>query len=237
MITPDDFTEGARNLRFDEGPHTYFAGMAELTGTTSVLKGVGVSLDFEQLVEKKLLTAAQLAEAREKGKAAHAATHYYDEGSLKAGSVDPRIEPYLESWIGFRKATGFKPALLETPLWHPGLLLAGTIDRAGMFEGFEGCDPRDLYTVDIKLGDPDDAGAQWQTASYATMLALSIAQRSPWYSALLGVRPRYSVKLLETGKPGKLHRYDNTLQDWAEFCAFLTTFRRQHARRRQVVHA
>jgi hypothetical protein len=236
MITPDDFTPGARALRFDAEPHRYYTGITELTGCTSVLKGVGVSMDFEGLVERKLLTAAELAEKREIGKAAHAATHYYDEGSLRAETVDPRIEPYLQSWIGFREATGFKPALLETALWHPGLLLAGTIDRAGKFSKFEGCDPRDLYTVDIKLGDPDDAGAQWQTACYATMLSLSIARSSPWHQPLLGMRPRFSVQLQKNGHY-KLHRYDDTLTDWAEYTHMVTTYRRQHARRTAKVAA
>lgn len=236
MITPDDFTDGTRGIRFDPGPHTYHSGAIELLGTTSVLKGVGVSMDFEQLVEKKLLTATELAAKRELGKAAHAATHYYDEGTLQADTVDPRVEPYLQSWIGFRQATGFVPALLETVLWHPGLMLAGTIDRAGKFTGFEGCDPRDLYTVDIKLGHPDDAGAQWQTASYATMLSLSLKRSSLWFQPLLAVRPRYSVRLQANGHY-KLSRYDATLTDWAEFQAFVTTYRRQHARRREVARA
>lgn len=231
MIGPDDFTDGARGIRFDPEPHRYYSGVAELLGTTTVLRQAGVSMDFERLVADKLLTATELAEKRELGKAAHAATHFYDEGSLKADTVDPRVAPYLQSWIGFREATGFVPALLETVLWHPGLMLAGTIDRAGKFTKFEGCDPRDLYTVDIKLGDPEDAGAQWQTASYATMLSLSLRRTSPWFQPLLGVRPRYSVRLQANGHY-KLSRYDSTLTDWAAFTAFVTTVRCQHARRR-----
>lgn len=234
MITVSDFTDGTQGIRFDPEPHRYYSGAVELLGTTTVLRLAGVSMDFEQLVADKLLTAAELAEKRELGKAAHAASHFFDEGSLKADTVDPRVAPYLQSWIGFREATGFVPALLETVLWHPGLLLAGTIDRAGKFTKFEGCDPRDLYTVDIKLGEPEDAGAQWQTACYATMLSMSLRRTSPWYQPLLATRPRYSVRLQSNGHY-KLTRYDNTLTDWAEFSAFVTTVRRQHARRRAAV--
>lgn len=236
MITPADFTEGARNLRFDPAPHRYYSGLNELTGTTSVLKATGVSMDFEALVTRGFLTAAELAEKRELGHAAHAATHYYDEGSLRAESVDPRVLPRLQAWIDFREATGFVPALLETALWHPSLLLAGMIDRAGRFTKFEGCDPRDLYTVDIKLGDPEDAGAEWQTAAYATMLSVSLSGRSDWYAPLLGARPTYSVELQANGRY-KLHRYDRTLAAWSEYVSFLTTFRRQHARRTARVAA
>lgn len=233
MIGPDDFTPGATGIRFTADPHAYYSGAVRLTGTTDVLKGVGVSLDFERLVTEGKVTAEQLVEKRDVGKAAHLATHFYDDGTLVAGSVDGRVEPYLQSWITFRAETGFKPALLETVLWHPGLFLAGTIDRAGCFTQFAGFDPRDLVTVDLKLGDPDDAGAEWQTAAYATMLSLSIRQGSPWWQPLLGARPTVSVQLQANGRY-KLRTYLNTLRSWSEYTAFLTTYRRQHARRMAV---
>src|SRR5207248_265963 len=111
---------------------------------------------------------------RDVGRAAHVATHYFDEGTLDPRSVDPRVDGYLQAWIDFRESTGFVPVLLETPLHHPGLLFAGTIDRAGFFSKFDGCDPRQLFTVDIKCGDPGDAAAQWQTAAYAELLGVSL---------------------------------------------------------------
>lgn len=233
MITRDDLTDAAATgIRFDAGPHRYSAGATELPGVTTVLKQTGVSMDFERLVVEGKLTAEELEEKRALGQAVHAACHYYDEGTLVAGSVDARVEPGLQAWISFRADTGFTPALYETVLWHPGLMFAGTPDRFGLFHNFAQARPRDLHNVDIKLGDPEDAGAEWQTAAYAALLAISLSMRSPWYSALVGALPTYSVQLLPTGRY-KLHRYDDTLRRFSEFCSFLTTFRRQHARRQK----
>lgn len=231
LIPEVDFTPAWRALRFVENPHAYFAGGVELTGTTRVLKATGVAVDFERLVAEGKLLRGQLDEAREIGKALHLATHYYDANVLKAGSVDPRVEGGLQNWIDFRQLSGFTPVLLETVLWDPGQLLAGTIDRAGFFAHWDDADPRDLYTVDLKRGSAENAGARWQTAAYASMLALMIAPTSPFYDpAKLMTRPRYSVELPDEGRY-RLNRYDDTLRDWTEYKAFLTTFRRQHAQR------
>jgi hypothetical protein len=220
-------------LRFDEATHTYTLGQLVLPSVTQILKATGVSTDFDRLVEEGKLTRAQLLEKRELGRAAHMAAHYYDEGSLRPGTVDPRVEPYLEGWIKFREVTGFKPAILETALHHPGLLVSGTLDRAGRFERFEGCKPFDLYVVDIKLGDPEDAAAQWQTAAYAGLLQANLekSQGGPVDPMWLSVRPRFSVRLRDTGTYD-LKRYDNQVTDWQEFCQFVTTYRRQAVRRK-----
>jgi len=215
---------GTRALRFDAATHTYAVGLMPLPSVTQVLKAVGVSRDWSDV------PAEILAQKREIGIAAHLAAHFYDDGTLAASTVDPRVEPYLQSWIGFREFTGFLPALLETRLHHPGMFVAGTLDRAGCFTKFDGHDPNDLHIVDIKCGEPDDAGAQWQTAAYAELLAVNL-EKTPFLDPLwLRVRPRYSVQLLESGRY-KLRRYTDTFTEWMEFCAFVTTFRRQHARR------
>jgi hypothetical protein len=200
---------------------------------TQILKATGVSTDFDRLVADGKLTQTQLLEKRELGRAAHMAAHYYDEGSLNQNTVDPRVQPYLESWIKFREVTGFKPAILETALHHPGVLIAGTLDRAGRFERFEGCKPFDLYIVDIKLGDPEDAAARWQTAAYAELLAQNLERSGggPVDPLWLRIRPRFSVQLRATGGY-HLETYDDQATDWQEFCQFVTTFRRQRERRR-----
>lgn len=228
------FNGVARAVAYDPNGHRYTAGASALDHVTGILRGVGVSVDFERLVAEGKVTAAQLEEKRALGQAAHAATHYYDDNTLVAGSVDPRVEPYLQAWMHFRQVTGFVPALLETALWHPGLLIGGTLDRAGTFTSFVDADPRDLHTVDIKLGEPDDAAARWQTAAYAEFLALSLAPGFPGLDNIkMRMRKRYSVQLLPSGHY-KLHVYADVINDWLEFCAFVTTFRRQAVRRREV---
>jgi hypothetical protein len=212
-------------LTFDPLLHRYFVGTMQLSSVTQVLKACGISRDWSD-VPLDVLEAK-----RALGQAAHAAAHYYDDGSLRAETVDDRVTPYLQAWIDFRTQTGFTPSLLETPLHHPGLMFAGTLDRAGCFEKFERCDPRDLYILDIKTGDPDDAGAEWQTAAYAELLSMNLSRHSPFYASVdFRLRPRYSVRLWDDGRY-TLAKYPDSLRNWTEFTHFLSTFRRQHAQR------
>lgn len=225
FLSLDDFVSNHGTLRFDAPTHTYHVGTTPLPSVTQILKACGISRDWSDV------PADILEQKRAIGQAAHIAAHYYDEGTLVAGTVDDRVTPYLQAWIDFCAFTGFRPSLLETPLHHPGLLIAGTLDRAGCFEKFEGCDPRDLYIVDIKTGEPDDAGAEWQTAAYSEMLAVNLAKHSPFYASVdFRLRQRYSVRLCDDGRY-KLRTYPDTLRNWTEFTQFVTTFRRQHAQR------
>lgn len=220
-----------QQLRFDEAAHRYSIGAEELVHVTRILKATGVTLDFERLVADGKLRAEDLIYKRDLGRAVHIATHYYDEGSLRRDSItNPAIEIGLQAWIDFRAATGFTPVMLETALHHPALRVAGMNDRAGYFTKFSDHSPNDLLTVDIKLGDPEHAGAQWQTAAYAEFLAV-LLEKFPGFDAFsFRLRPRYAVQLLETGK-WKLHKYPNHASDWRDFQHFITTYRRQHAQR------
>lgn len=220
----------AQQLQFDEPAHRYTKGGRELVHVTHVLKKTGVSLDFERLVVEGKLTADELAYKRDLGRAAHMATHYYDEGTLLRGTVSIAVEPRLQAWIDWRERTGFVPVMLETPLHHPGLLIAGTNDRAGYFTKFSDHSPSDLITVDLKLGEPESAGAQWQTAAYAEFLAVLLEQFPGFDAFAFRLRPRYAVQLLDTGK-AKPHKYPNHASDWRDFQHFITTYRRQHAQR------
>lgn len=234
FLTADDFTAIAAALTFRPEPHTYQVGLTQMPSVTQILKAVGVSVDFERLVERGQLLAAVLNEKRAVGQGVHLATHYYDLGALDRSALDPRIEPYLQAWVDFREATGFVPTLLETPVHHPGLLIAGTLDRAGTFTKFEGCQPHDLHIVDIKCGDPEDAAARWQTVAYAEMLSLALRKdvflRSGGEAAFR-LRPRYSVRLDADGR-WNLSTYKDYLNDWRDFKHFCTTFRCQVAQRR-----
>lgn len=233
FLTAADFTVIARAVTFEPTGHAYWVSThGPMPSVTGILKAVGVSLDFERLIERGQLTRLELDEARAIGQAVHMATHYYDEGTLAASSVDPRAEQGLQNWIDWRALTGFVPVLLETPLWHPGLLIAGTVDRVGFFTKLETWQPHDLTTVDLKWGDPVSAGAQWQTMFYQEMVSLALAPLSVWAPGPAGlrIRPRYSVHL--QGPRAALHRYGDGLRDWADCLAFVTTYRRQLARRR-----
>lgn len=224
QITSKDWSPGMGLLRFDAAAHRYFCGDLELPGVTRILRQVGVSSDFHDV------PADVLNAKRDLGTAVHMAAHYYDDGTLDPKTVDPRVTPYLDAWHDFRNMTGFTPVLLETPLWHSGLLIAGTIDRAGYFAKFPNADPSKLYAVDIKCGDPDDAGAKWQTAAYSEMLSACLDRSSPFADPMMRTRPTFSVKLNDNGTY-RLYSYPDTLRNWSEFTHFVTTFRRQHPSR------
>jgi hypothetical protein len=110
------------------------------------------------------------------------------------------------------------------------LKVAGTNDRAGYFRWFEGHASNELLTVDIKVGDPESAGARWQTAAYAEFLAVALESFLGFDAFAFRLRPRYAVELCETGRY-KLHKYANHASDWRDFSHFVTTYRRQHAQR------
>lgn len=224
------FPSWCERLQFDEPAHRYTLDGRELAHVTRILKAVGVSLDFERLVVERKITAEDLAYKRDLGRAAHMATHYYDEGTLERETVGIAVEPRLQAWVDWRARTGFTPVMLETPLHHPTLLVAGMNDRAGYFAKFEGHSPNDLITVDLKLGDPEDAGAQWQTAAYAEFLAVALEQHPGFDAFTFRLQPRYAVQL---GADGRAHhtKYPNHASDWRDFQHFVTTYRRQHAQR------
>lgn len=220
----------ARGPQFEELGHRYVGDGHEVPHVTGILKSVGVSLDFEQLVRDGIIKASTLDYQRELGRAVHMATHYYDEGSLIPDTVSAPVEERLQKWIDWRARTGFTPILLETALWHPVVCVAGMNDRAGYFRHYQGHSPDDLITVDIKLGDPEDAGARWQTAAYQEFLAFALEHYPGFDANALRLRPRYSVELPAEGR-AKQHPYPNHPSDWRDFQHFVTTYRRQHCRR------
>lgn len=224
------FPTWAERLQFDEPAHRYTLDGRELAHVTRILKACGVSLDFEALVSTGKISHEDLLFKRDLGRAAHMATHYYDEGTLRRETVSHAVEPRLQAWIDWRERTGFTPLMLETALYHPTLLVAGTNDRAGYFSRFEGHSPTDLITVDLKLGDPEDAGAQWQTAAYAEFLAIALEQQPGFDAFKFRLQPRYAVQLLPEGRAHHV-KYTNHVGDWRDFQHFVTTYRRQHAQR------
>lgn len=76
---------------------------------------------------------AQLESAAQRGTAVHAATVELDKhGTVE---VDDTILPYVQAYALFLREHRVQWELTEHPLAHPGLLYAGTIDRAGWVDG------------------------------------------------------------------------------------------------------
>lgn len=152
-----------------------------------------------------------LEHAAERGTAVHAATQTLDEtGSVE---ISDEYTPYLEAYAQFRREHTVDWFYIEKPLAHPGMLYAGTIDRAGLVDGVS-------CILDIKTtGVVKKSLVKAQLNGYKKL------------TETIGFRPEklYCLQLLKTGK---YRLYDTTIDD-AEFVACYTlhqTMKKRHSR-------
>lgn len=145
-------------LAFEEDAHRYVLDGQPIPSVTQVLTENGLREAF--------LTVRPdvLERARQRGIAAHAAAHYYDEGDLDESTVDPVVAPYLEAWKAFRAERKVEVLALEQRVADPIWRFAGTIDRILRVPGVRG-----EIIADIKTGDA--SGVAYQTAAYEMLAA------------------------------------------------------------------
>jgi len=117
-------TEG--RFTFDEEAHEYFLDERLIPSVTTLLQEVGL-IDISKFPDIEFY--------RERGKAVHSATEFWDKGTLDEDSVEERIVPYLDAYKRFRQETGFVPDATELPGYSESLWCAGTLDKIGMFNG------------------------------------------------------------------------------------------------------
>lgn len=92
---------------FDADSHIYtIEGDREVPGCTRVIDTAG-------LVNYRFVRPDILERKSRLGREAHRVTKLYDDGRLDFSTVDSRVEPYLESWIAFKRQTGFVSELRE----------------------------------------------------------------------------------------------------------------------------
>ena len=106
-------------FRFKADTHTYFVGTRPVPAITTVLRASG------RVKEGPWFKP----EHRERGKAVHLATLYFDLGLKQL--VDPRWEGYFEGYVKFARETRPRWRELEQPRLHRKLGYAGTPDRIG----------------------------------------------------------------------------------------------------------
>ena len=114
------------SFTFTEEPHSYHLDGVRLPSVSEIIA---------PLVDYSMVSMATLAFAATRGKAVHKACELLDFGELDEDSVDPRIAGYVD---GYRKFLfDFSPlwSIIETPMYHPSLLYAGTPDRFGVAGG------------------------------------------------------------------------------------------------------
>lgn len=205
------------DLRFDVVGHQYFVGNVRVPGVTEILKAVGVSRDFDALRDRSSRLADAIEVKREIGHALHADAHAFDDDDLVWHSVHPDVEPYLRAWQEFRANTDLVPLARERRVFHPQLWFAGTLDGV-----FVRASARRVL-VDIKTGDPDDSGCQYQTAAYAAAWLLEHPDQV--------IHERWGVQLLPGRQvPYEIHTYTDW-RDWQLFQTFNTTYQHQAASR------
>lgn len=205
-------------LTFEPGAHVYRFEGARVPSVTTILRETGVSVDFDELAGMSHRLGAAIDEKRALGQALHQDAHAFDDNDLDWSTVDARVLPYLEAWRIFRENSGLVPLRRERRVYHPGLRYAGTLD--GIFAK----DCATAVLVDIKTGDPESAGAQYQLAAY--QLA---HQADPDHAE---IHERWSVQLTPDRRvPYRVTRYD----DWRDFeiwKSIVTTYWAQAARRK-----
>lgn len=142
-------------LTFDPETHTYAVDGNVLPSVTQIIRDAGLypwgndSTDANYYMER--------------GLAVHAACRYWDEGRLDPHEeLDPEVEPRLDAYKKFLKDSGARVLMNETPMYHPAMRYAGTLDRLFVWNN-------DLWLVDLKAGGHVPAYCV-QTAAYLDML-------------------------------------------------------------------
>lgn len=203
-------------LAFDAATHVYtrIVDGRKVDGVTRILRAVGVSADFDRLASRSMHRSDQMAAARALGTTVHALTHAYDADDLVVESVREDYRPWLHAWATFRAHYQLTPIAREVVVFHPKHFYAGTLD--GVFADSDGR----VVLVDIKTGDPDSAGTQYQLAAYEAAQTI-----------VPTVHERWAVQLdPDLAVPYRVHRYTDG-DDFKCFLCFLTTYRHQLARR------
>jgi hypothetical protein len=140
---------------FDKASHTYLdAKMQRVPGVTHTLESAG-------LVCYQHIPTAVLSHKADVGAAAHAATHYYDEGDLEITTVDEEVMGYLEGWMKFRRETKVEIHSCEQRgiVLLDGMPYGGTFDRDVTLSG-----ARTLIEIKCTAGVEISWGPQ--TAAY-----------------------------------------------------------------------
>lgn len=167
------------NLTFDEEKHEYRLDGVRIPSVTGILQALWITPQYPA------------GPYRVRGRQVHTATELYDAGTIEQYEIGSTIKPYLQSYIRLLETEFFIWDSIELRAYDPELLVAGTMDRAGLYNGSDPC------IVDLKSGTTgDETGLQ--IAAYTRMRFL----RNEWKN----VR-RFKIELQRDGEPAKLTEY------------------------------
>lgn len=113
---------------FDPHLHHYFMDGVRVAGITEAMKAEGLSPDLDKVSFRH---RKNIEYAGSRGHEIHRACHLDDEGEAHNYTFDPQVEGPLEAWRAFKRDYGFKPEIVERPMYHPVYMFGGTPDSVG----------------------------------------------------------------------------------------------------------
>ena len=109
----------------ENGGHHYTFDGNRVPGVTEVL-------ELNDVLLKNAFYQEHQEYAAIRGRDVHMATADLDRGMKNHWwKGDAELEPYVKAWEAFKKDFGFKPRLIEKPLFHETFRYAGQCDRYG----------------------------------------------------------------------------------------------------------
>jgi len=181
-------------LQFDRAKHVYSSGGVVLESVTQVLSRAGQIVAWGD------------AEDLARGSYVHHATALYDRGSLDFRRVAIEWRGFVYAWRNWKRDSGFRVQIIETPVFDAELGIAGTPDRIGLLDSFKGI----RVVVDLKSNKAGQIAesVKYQLAAYAMMSRRNPGERLERIGLALTPSGQYSVKHFPM---------DSLLADWSQF--------------------
>lgn len=207
---------------FDEAAHEYRVDGVRYPSVTEIIRPL--SADWLARIPHDVLERK-----RAFGVAVHKACEWDDDGELDDGATDPRVMGCVNAWRAFRRALNVQVIENETRLYHPTLLIAGTLDRFVRMDTNRTIGGRDFWLLDIKTSDEPHESYGVQLAGYLLLIEGQAEGRSEFGEMSRdGLIRRGTVHLFDDGTY-KLHQFKNpndepafraclSLHHWKESC-------------------
>jgi hypothetical protein len=194
----------ATTFQFVPETHTYLDEGRVVTSVTQILECAG-------LVCYDHIPKAILDHKAEVGTAAHAATHYFDEGDLKLSTVDAEVMPYLEAWIRFREESHFVIHSMEQRgiAITDGMKYGYTFDRDGLLN-----DRPTLLEIKCTAG----VEVSWGPQMAAYEMALRAQDGHARHRVAVHLKPNGTYSLIKLGeiKDYQVFRWALGLEIWKQ---------------------
>jgi hypothetical protein len=189
---------------FDEATHICRDENGTLIpSATQILRVQGLSTDFLRYVEEERLNRKSKI-----GRDVHWMSDIYDEhADIDRNWLTSETAGFFESWVGFRRISGFVPQRWSTRLYPSlnGFRYTMEFDKEGMIG-------RMPAIIDLKTGTGKPASWGYQLGAYE--MGITGVPR-------LGRYIRAVCQLYEDGKPGRLIFYENHQDDAQQFLSAL----------------